>query len=307
MSIANLDPESWTYGAELEYGDLYRSKVLNDGCKWDVRDFTMVNSNGIAVDPKGKLYPFGGEINTRPTDTIDEQVALFEKLMRFYPEAHCNYRSNLHIHVGIPGLHEDLATLKKIQTYVDEELRWYIDTLEYIPKPVVEDYPWEGSFEGAMKRFHRRQRSHHTFIPKMRVATQMHAKSVHEFLEAEVPRAGDGAVMWHAQPRAAVNLRQLRETKTIEFRHFPGTLDPEEFKAALTWCKEFLHAAINTGEQVFYLGTRLGVQTGALKLPTFRPYVHWMELRYRATTHDGTWNPKQIKEHIEYILNQDAK
>lgn len=299
------DTTSWTFGAELEYGNLDRSKKLPDGCKWDVRDHTMINSNGVAVDPTGRLYPFGGEINTRPTATIEEQVKLFKQLMKLYPEAHCNYRSNLHIHVRVPGLAEDLAALYKLQAYVDTELRWYIDCLEPIPKPTREEYPHEECFEGAMKRFHRRQRSHHTFIPSMRVAQQKRAKTLEEFLEAEVPRTKEGGTpMWHAQPRACVNLRQLRETDTIEFRHFPGTLNPAEFEAALTWCKEFLWAALVTEEKIFYLGQRL---LPSLQLPKFQPYVHWMELRYLATLHDGTWDNKQIQEHINYILGQDRK
>ena len=297
--------KGWTFGAELEYGDLNRGKVLPKGCKWDERDYTMVNSNGVAVDPTGRSYPFGGEINTRPTDSVGDQVQLFTDIMKRYPEAACNYRSNLHIHIRVPGLRDDLASLKRIQSYIDTELRWYIDTLEPIPEPSAEDYVTEEELVGARKRYNRRRISHHTFIPSMRVVKQMQAKTLDEFLEAEVPRTKeDNKPMWHAQPRACVNLRQLRETDTIEFRHFPGTLRWMEFSCALVWCERFLEAALGDQPKLVELGTELTeVITG---LPQFQPYVHWMELRYKATVHDGTWKPAQIKEHMDYILKGDC-
>src|SRR5690349_493203 len=54
-----------TYGLELEYGDWDRRKSMVDGAKWNDADNTCVSSTGIANDPWGKLYCFGGEANTR--------------------------------------------------------------------------------------------------------------------------------------------------------------------------------------------------------------------------------------------------
>lgn len=289
--------ETWTYGAELEFGDLDRSKALPEGCKWDVRDYSMVNSNGIAVDPKGVLYGFGGEINTRPTDTIAQQVALFRKILKLYPEAAANYRSNLHIHIRVPGLSADLKALKKLQAYV-LTFRPVIELVEPIPEPTREEHATDEEYKGARRRWRRRRVSHHTFVPPNRVEKQLRAKSLQEFFEAEVPRSKAGQVMWHAQPRAAVNLRQLRETDTIEFRHFPLSKEPKEFEAALRWCDGFLRAALNDGPAPAELWSAFKG-----KLPAFPSYVHWMEERYRRTVHDGTLSKEEILKNIQEIEN----
>ncbi|MEN6369497.1 MAG: hypothetical protein ABFD77_07360, partial [Thermotogota bacterium] len=67
--MRRYDTDSFTYGVELEYADVKFGNPLPNGCAWNTKDNTIVNSNGIANDPLGKLWLFGGEINTRPTDT----------------------------------------------------------------------------------------------------------------------------------------------------------------------------------------------------------------------------------------------
>ena len=104
------DVKKWTYGVELEYGNCDRRiKDLPDGATWNSLDNTCVSSTGIANDPQGKLYSFGGEINTRPTTTADEQVEHIAKINKFLrdngPAPIVNYRSNLHIHIQIGRAH----------------------------------------------------------------------------------------------------------------------------------------------------------------------------------------------------------
>ena len=72
----------WTFGAEHELGDWDQRNGLPTGFKMDTRDITVMNSNGIAADPKGRSYSFGGEINTPPTDTIEGQGAALEELLK---------------------------------------------------------------------------------------------------------------------------------------------------------------------------------------------------------------------------------
>ena len=87
--------KDWTYGVELEYGNCDRRiKDLPDGAKWNSLDNTCVSSTGIANDPQGKLYCFGGEINTRPTFTIDEQVEHIAKVNKFLREDRKSTRLN---------------------------------------------------------------------------------------------------------------------------------------------------------------------------------------------------------------------
>lgn len=291
-----------TYGAELELADIDQTRQLPEGCGWDRRDFSMVNSNGIAVDPKGISWKKGGEINTRPTETIFGQVEIFNEVKELFPEASVNYRSNLHCHVRIPGLKEDLAALKSLQSFIHTHLRPAIDILEPIPRPNIVQYPDSIMFEGAMWRFKRRKKSHQTFLTDQRLRKQLAATTLQEFFENEVPRSKEGQVMWHAQARLCVNLRQLKETDTIEFRHFPGTLNSLEFENALTWCDTFLNlwekgASV---EQVREAAVKF-----APGLPKFEPYIHALELRYRRTCHDGSVPREDREQAIREILEED--
>lgn len=287
-----------SYGAELELADLNRKTPPPQGCNWDTKDFSMVNSDGIAVDPTGRLHDRGGEVQTWPTCTIAEQVGVFREVMFAYPDATVNYRSNLHVHIRILGLKGDLKLLKSLQRFVHEVLQPVLPLLEPIPKPTEQEYPDPAALEGAMARFKRRKRSHQMFLSADRLAKQYAAKTVEEFFENEVPRDGSGKPMWHAQARCCVNLRQLIQTNTIEFRHFPGTTSPTEFRAALAWVCEFI-SAWQDGFDVEALTQLARIHREGM--PKFKPYRHDLEQRYLLTTHDGSVPRAQLIENIRNL------
>ena len=141
MPSANLDHNSWSWGCEHELADIPRDRPLPKGYGWDVKDITIVNSNGIANDPKGELYKFGGEINTPPTDTVGGQVECLSTIKELFPEAKVNYRSNLHVHIRVPGLKGDLEALKQVHRYVHEHMPKLLPIIEPLPKPTM----WEHS------------------------------------------------------------------------------------------------------------------------------------------------------------------
>lgn len=272
------DIQEFTYGAELEYGDVYRFDTLPEGASWNAKDYSIVSSTGIANDPSGKLYAFGGEINTKPTQTISEQLDHIESInTTLYPKPIINYRSNLHIHVGVPGLKDDLDALKRLLVYID---RWQDATyslVEPIPVPNIGQsghvYDWE------LKRYKRRLRSHQFHLPAHRVKAMLRAETPQQFFEEHAVLTSKGR-MWYFMPRAGINLRQLWETSTVEFRHFPGTLDIQELDYCLRWCQQFLYAAIVTGESP----VRLAVKQRFLgKFPKFQPYDFEVEQLYQFT------------------------
>lgn len=295
---ANTNSETWQYGCEHELADWHQSIPLPYGFKTDERDVTMVNSNGIAVDPKRRLYHNGGEINTPPTGTIEGQCQCLEEIIGLYPDASVNYRSNLHIHIHVPGLAEDLRQLKRLQAYIHEQLPTVLELVEPIPKPTKQEFPIETHYKGAMRRYKRRKVSHHTFLTKERVAKQLTAKSPRQFHEFGVPLDKDKKPQWQCQPREAVSLRQLLQTNTIEFRHFPGTLDKQELLVCLAWCRDFLQMAFAQAELLpLYIS-----HYACARFPQFPPYFHWIECRYRATCHDGSNSKETIKNNIKSIL-----
>jgi len=286
----------WTYGVELEYAD-WDTRNGWEGYERDPEP-NICNSNGIAADPRLISYPFGGEINTPPTDTVDEQVDLMTRFLRRYPRATVNYRTGMQVHIRIPGLSKDLKLLKRIQKYVSENYEVF-DLVDPLPYPTGEQYPEKEELKAARKRYHWMRMSHFSRIPLNRVEKQLAASTVQEFLEAEVPRSREGKVLWHAQARAAVNLRQLLQTDTIEFRHFPGVVDETELYNSISWCRDYLEAALE-GHSATKLFNAYYADVDFPKLD--RIYEHWMEKRWKATSISKTKRP-EVEANVATILD----
>ncbi|MBT9159177.1 MAG: hypothetical protein DDT26_00429 [Dehalococcoidia bacterium] len=279
------NPSTFTYGVELEYADVLVGQPLPDGCAWNDKDNTIVNSSGVANDPKGSLWKFGGEINTRPTSTVEEQVALVTQINDMLePKPVINYRCNLHVHVRVPGLSDDLASCKKLLKYITEYSKSIFDVVEpYVPKPNPNDYTSKEAYDGAMKRYKRRFKSHQYVMPKSRVGEMMAASTVLEFYEAHAPLTEKGR-MWYFSPRAAINLRQMwEETNTIEFRHFPGTTSIVEMESCIRWCRLFLDNVLNHDQPL--TPRELQQAYGPFTFPEFADYNHELEKIYAITNH----------------------
>lgn len=288
-----------TFGAEFELSDWDRRRP----CGWDLdlRDHTMVNSCGIAVDPTARLYWQGGEVRAHPSETPSSVYNQLAEFIEEYPEASVNYRSNLHVHVGVPGLRDDLDKLKRVQRFCNEWLPALLPVMEPIPEPTRKEYPLEEEYRGARRRRARRRVSHQHVMSLSTVERQMLARTPQEFFEAEALHAPTGRLHWAIHPRCAVNLRQLLQTDTVEFRHFPGTIEPREVLSAVCWCRDFTEMALEVdGDPVrhwyadYYNGP----------WPSFEPYVHWMEERFLLTSarHAGVG---MARENIARILRNE--
>lgn len=278
-----FDKTEWSNGVELEYGNCSTKCDLPEGAKWNTLDNTVVSSTGIANDPKGELYVYGGEINTKPCFTIDDQILHIEEINRaLCPAPLVNYRSNLHIHIRVPGLKDDLDSLKKLLRYVDRYQEQAFEIVEQIPVPdrntlAPEVYEW------ALKRMKRRKKSHQHKLPAKRIEAMLNATTPQEFYEEHAHRDAKGQPAWFQCPRAGINLRQMfEETNTIEFRHFPGTLNMDEMRSCIQWCYDFLDAALNHEDrsplEVF--------NDGNYTFPKFEEYEYETEQIYQWTNHD---------------------
>lgn len=273
----------WTYGAELELSDWPRGRMVLlpvAGMGIDLRDVTMVNSDGVAVDPRGELYHLGGEIQTCPSTTPDGVADQLTTILHHWPMTTVNYRSNLHVHVRMPGLREDLVLLKRIQAYAHRWLPEVLPIIEPIPVPQIAGFTDQAAYMGAMRRYRRRRVSHQTLLSAERLGWQMEATTIQEFREAEVRHPETRALHWAIHPRLCLNLRQLWETDTIEFRHFPGTVLPWKLASAVNWCSAFLAHAM-CDEPPLLLARNY--EQGRM-LPTFEPYDHYLETGYRLTS-----------------------
>jgi hypothetical protein len=239
--------ETFTYGCELEFADVDINNPLPKGNHWNKKDYTIVNSNGIANDPLGKTCKFGGEINTKPTNTIKKQIKVIENVLSCLdPKPVINYKCNLHIHLGVPDLIKDLESMKKIYFYANTMDRKIFNIIDPIEKPSRLYFPKEEDYQLAKLRYRRNLVSHRQ-KPNLKTYLKVMASSTpQEFHDNHAINGENGELLWNATPRDAVNLRQLWETNTVEFRHFFGTLDLWEIESCFIWCSEFLNLALNS-------------------------------------------------------------
>jgi hypothetical protein len=283
-----LDPDIWTYGAEHEFSDWdCLAFDLPRGFK-RAPDYTIVNSNGIAAQLDTSVYRYGGEINTPPTSTIRGQLDCLALIKKLHPQSTVNHRSNLHIHIRVPDLKNSLSDLKKLQFYIHQELRPLICSLEPIPR---------GKTLAERKREKRRYTSHHHFLPVTRLNYQLRANTIEDFFYREVP-SKNSSPLWHLEARLCVNLRQMLETDTIEFRHFPGTISEDELSICFEWCRDFLIAAFTDKPlKLTYL------QYSERLFPKFPIFNLDREIGYQATNAHGEFELSEIKENIWAIEN----
>lgn len=286
----DLDTSTWTYGAEHEFSDWDARKGVPKGFN-RAPDYTIVNSNTIASHPDINIYHLGGEFNTPPTSTPEGQADALHTILEMHPNCTINHRSNLHIHVRIPGLKDNLTLLKKIQLFIHTQLPLVIDKIEPIPM---------GLTDAERKREKRRYISHHKFLSKDRVAKQLKATTPQEFFESEVSKGLDGRLLWHLSSRVCVNIRQILQTDTIEFRHFPGTLDEKELLTSVNWCRDFLKYAI-LGKPIKSLSE--SYLKDGFPFPKFPKYNLELEIGYQATCKHGKFSMSEVKDNIRMILD----
>jgi hypothetical protein len=240
----------WTFGVELELPDIDVRAKLPREWSWSTTDYTIVNSNGVANDPKRQLILEGGELNSSVYDDVDTALQdvgdIWQRLNPGY-----NYRSNLHVHVRIPGIKDDLRMLKLIAAYSRSHLpsRWKrIDPLDGLggtpENPIsLKEMP------GALLRSRHSESSRHFFITDARHAARMAATTLEGMLAAEVPASkADGHPLWALSSREAVNLRSLRKHGTIEFRCFAAPRTPQHVHSAMRFAEMWLDCAIYGGD-----------------------------------------------------------
>lgn len=286
--------KTWTYGCEHELAD-WDTRLGWEGYERDPEP-NICNSNGIAGDPTLRDYPFGAEINTPPTNYASGQGELLRKFLARHKHVFVSQRIGMHVHVRIPGLSKNMPALKQIQRYVTDNTAVY-PMIDPVPYQDWSEFANEADYKMSRRWVQYIRRSHWTVIPRNRVTKQMSAKTLEEFLALEVPASKSGKPLYHAQPRASVNLRQLVQTDTIEFRPFFQTLDPEEVITAVEWCRDYLLSAFDNYEAVDLFKN----QYSNRKFPPRPQFMPWLERRWEATSHSKN-DRETIRSNIKKIL-----
>jgi hypothetical protein len=275
------DKSNYTYGFEIEWGDVDRRIEIPEQLgSWEYAETDIVNLLGEhaykCCDPLGVEPPFGGEINTKPTKTWQEQVERIFELKAFFEEKGntptINCISHNHMHVRVPGLRNDIAALKRLtayikanqSTFVERVYGWYkhqemdaqaVQYLKFNGGRLMPDYMCDNILNRAV--------DFDSFI-------KMHA-------------AGKDGVSMGRPFRYAINTYSLKHIDTIEFRCFRASLDRTEIESQFKIAELFIDAALNDGPPIGdILDAHPELRFAPLKW-SFKEYKAWKETKYDAS------------------------
>ncbi|AUS03050.1 hypothetical protein NVP2275O_469 [Vibrio phage 2.275.O._10N.286.54.E11] len=308
---------STDYGAEWEIADIDRSCTLPEGLTWDGKDQTVMNTNGIATDPhlnsEIRTWNYGGEMNTKPCNTIDEIVELFKTLLRNQPECTVNNSCNLHNHYRIPGL--DVDGLKRVVSYYYVYRDEMIEVSDYIPTPSEQGYNASNCSTSDLKIVEDRYKHHtkplggsrHGDLPEFVLLNKLLAEDEESFHQASVITQSGVDTLDANAARASINTWQMRKSRskehadieyekrpfaesgTIEMRMHHGTTDVEKYKNSIIWDINILNAALNTGETPREIFDRLWEGKSQKDvLPTYIPVDLEKYKIFKMTKNDGS-------------------
>jgi hypothetical protein len=268
----NYDPATFTYGAEIEWGDIPRDFAVPEHLgTWEHAETDILNLYGEyalrAVDPLGIDPPVGGEINTKPTATWDQQVDRIMKIKKLFTDVGYQPTASLvnhgHIHVHVPGLVEDVESLKRLIAYIGANQQLTTEVCyQYQDHPTM-----KGAVKGAkayLKHDGGRQMPAYMIENICNLATDFdHFIKLHA--------AGRDGISMGRPFRYAINTYCLKHTGTIEFRCFRSTIERQEIESQFAFAEAFIDAALNDGPSVEEI-----LERGNFKFPPYQwNREHW--------------------------------
>lgn len=238
--MLKYNSNNFTYGYELEIGDVYRSTPIPAHLgTWGEASEDIINLlppyELRPMDPLGIDPPVGGEINTTPTKTWHEQVEKISEILEYFrmlgqtPTVSCI--SGGQTHVGVPNLITDIPSIKKLARYIRRN-QLLVKTI-MMPLPNDFNCPYMDESEGCL-------------IPD----------EIFNIIEHHLTRLSDldkmrQRALTHELPlRYMINIHSLYCNRTIEFRCFKATLNLQEISDAFRFSEQFINAALNDGPDV---------------------------------------------------------
>lgn len=275
----NYDKNKFTWGFEMEVGDVDRRIILPEHLgKWEFSETDVVNLNppyrGIACDPLGIYPPFGGEINVRPTKTWKEQVDRIFEILEFFKDhgntPTSNFISHNHIHVYVPGLKEDIQSLKKLIKYIKFNQKTVVDIIHaFKPHPDM-------SLSKTAKTYLKLDCGR--LMPDYMCDNIINlSKDFDHFIKLHA--AGKDGVSMGRPFRYAINTYCMKHTGTIEFRFFRNSYDRRELEDSFIFVENFMDSALNDGPNVLEI-----LSSREFKFPKFtydnEIYKSWENTKY---------------------------
>ena len=280
-----------TYGAELELPDVDTNIEIPEHIgSYDMEDFTIANSDGLANDPKKKYFVVGSEVNMKPTDSIDEMMDNIKSLYSLI-STKTNHKSNLHIHVGMPGLSEDFEKLHKLCKYTYANGIYLMNKVDPLPEPTTDK---------MAERIKHLKKSHQQTLPVNWQRNAIGATTWEGIRDAQQPvHKETGRRLTHLAKRCGINIRSLWDNGTIEFRHFFGTDDFDQYRDALEWCKLYVENAIGDQKHPNKL-----LASREWNFPKMAPWNEELQTMWEYTNLEHN-KRGEVKERINQLLNEN--
>lgn len=279
MTDKKYSTKNFTWGFEIEWGDIDRKLSVPEHLgAWEFAETDIVNVHEpykyIACDPLGTDPSMGGEINTKPTKTKKEQI---DRIMEIYdlfvsngnsPSASCVNHG--HIHVFVPGLKEDIGSLKKLISYIKENQEDTINSCYGF-----KEYPGMNKCKGA--KMYLKYDGGRSMPDYMCDNIVNLSSDFNSFIKLHA--AGKDGVSMGRPFRYAINTYCMKHTGTIEFRCFRSSIDRKEIESQFDFVEKFIDAALNDGPRVQEI-----LSSGEYNFPKFNwninEYLGWVETKY---------------------------
>jgi hypothetical protein len=229
--MKQYESDKFTWGYEIEWGDVDRRlEVPAHLGSWEYAETDIVNIHEpfkyVACDPLGTEPHMGGEINTKPTKTWQEQADRVMELHEFFVkngnQPSASVVNHGHLHVFVPGLKNDVASLKKLIAYIKAN---QTDTIEACYQ--FYESPQMKSCKGAkmyLKYDGGREMPDYMCDNIINLATDFE-----HFIKLHA--AGKDGVSMGRPFRYAINTYCMKHTGTIEFRCFRSSIKREEIES----------------------------------------------------------------------------
>ena len=288
------DKSKFSYGMEIEWGDVPRSFSIPENLgSWEYSERDIINLRepykNVCADPLGETPPVGGEINTKPTKTWQEQVARYFDLKKLFDDngtpPTVGVTAHTHIHCRVPGLRDDINGLKKLTKYIKENQATTIDQVY-------------GFFEHNQMKGAKGSKMYLKFDGGRPMPDYMSdnilnlATDFDSFIKLHA--AGKDGVSMGRPFRFAINMYALKHIDTVEFRLFRGTLDKTELESCFRFVEDFLDAALNDGPSADEL-----ISTNKYKFPPMQwdlaQFIGWNETKHPEE------RGKKVRTYVEVV------
>lgn len=271
--------DTFTYGMEIEWGDIPRSfEIPQNLGTWEYSERDIINLRepyvNVCADPLGLEPPVGGEINTKPTRTWQEQVDRYFEIKKLFddigypPTVSCTCHS--HIHCRVPGLRNDINALKRLTKYIKENQHAAVEHVY-------------GFYQTEQMKAAKGAKMYLKFDGGRTMPDYMSDNIINKVTDFDsfikMHAAGKDGVSIGRPFRYAINMYSLKHIDTIEFRLFRGTLNRVELESCFRFVEDFLYSALNDGPTVNEL-----IMTKGYKFPPMQwdlaQFIGWAKTKH---------------------------